>query len=188
MLLLSVLMIISVNSYEDCHYVEKTYTLKRNHYDFTKKEWIDDDPYTNDVNFTFIAENADSCKSRAIRKYVYKGDYFDSKINDNYVETFYEHCCFFSYDDMEKYEYNVLEEEQDKIKDLDEYYNRGKKEVKKEEIKGSCKTLSENQYKNIKEYIIYLKNTNGHYKNLKIDCYTSYLQFFMISLLLLFLL
>ena len=108
MLLLSVLMIISVNSYEDCSQVEKTYTLKRNHYDFSKEEWINDDPYTNDFNFTFVAENADSCKSRAIRKYIDPNseDYYDSKVDDDSKETFFEHCCFFSYDEMEKYEYN----------------------------------------------------------------------------------
>lgn len=188
-------MLINVNSYEDCKYVSKSYTLKNYDFDYssaTASDWKYSD-VTYDTNFTFIAENVDDCKNRALREYKYSGYYFDNKV-DNSEETFLKHCCFLSYDNMEKHEDpNIYEEEMEKvtinsITDLHKLSNRKTSVTKKEEITGKCIALTENQYKHIKEYIIEKENDEGYYINLKIDCNTSYLQFFMITLMLLFLL
>ena len=190
MFLIPLIMLIYVNSYEDCMYVEKSKTIKNNEYNFNTNKW---DDKTKPRNFTFAAEKVDDCKNRALRKYYNPGDefYYDTKKGKNFQETFYEHCCFYTYDDMEKYEINELEIEMATITDFSDweaYYNREEKVTKKEEIKGACFALTENQYQHIKEFIIEAENHEGKYKNLKIDCNTFYLQFFMISLFLIFLL
>lgn len=201
MLFLPLLMLINVNSYEDCENVEKEYLMKNDHfvYDattFTNSKWVD---ANHKDNFTFIAENADDCKSRTLRKYTFGGDYYDNKADYNYKETFLTHCCFLSYDDMEKYEDpNEIEKEKDAIsfRSQSDYMSssyfygdyRTPKVTKTEDITGKCIALTDNQYDNIKEYKKYLEYRNGKYINLKIDCNTSYLQFFMITLMLLFLL
>jgi len=199
MLLLPLLLLINVNSYEDCMYVEKEYKIKNDEYihdgPFADWKWVDD---IGKENFTFIAQNADDCKSRTLRNYEYRGMFYDNKVNDKYKETFYTHCCFFSYDEMEKYEDpNEIEKEKDAITftSTDDYYRRSsliyereEKVTKKEEITGKCIALTDNQYENIKEFILHAKYQTGRYINLKIDCSTSYLQFFMITLMLLFLL
>ena len=199
MLFLSLLLLINVNSYEDCMYVEKEYTIKNDEYihEGSFSDWKYVDRIKKD-NFTFIAQNVDDCKSRTLRKYQRGDEYYDNKVNEYYEETFYTHCCFFSYDDMEKYEKpNPIEMEKEviPIDHQSDYYSkqyeilyREKKLSKKEEITGKCIALTDNQYENIKEYILDEKYTNGKYINLKIDCSTSYLQFFMITLMLLFLL
>lgn len=189
------LMLINVNSYEDCMMVSKLYTIKNANFDSTSikvSDWKFED-FEKDKNFTFIAESVDDCKNRALRKY-YNGYYYDTKFDDNCEETFLEHCCFISYDNMEQKEKpNIYEEEMEKVtisgySDFSKLNNRKKTVTKQEEIKGACIALTENQYKHIKEYIIEMENEEGKYTNLKIDCNTSYLQFFMITMLLLFLL
>jgi len=179
-LILSLIIVISVYSvYEDCSQVAKDYTLKNG--DFKDGKWVDT---TTTQNFTFIAGSADDCKSRVVRKYKYGGTYYDSARDDDYVktkETFLEHCCYFSYDNMDKYESkNVLTEEYDTTK-------RETKVVTEEKITGKCMALTEFQYKNIKDYIELLQLGTEKYINLKIDCSSHNLKFFFLSLFLLIL-
>jgi len=178
-LILSLIIVISVYSaYEDCMQVEKEFTIKNGDYDTKNNKYID---YKDTANFTFIAASKDDCKSRTVRKYKGKKGYYDSADSSaNTKETFHEHCCYFTYDNMENYE--------DKNELVYEYESSGEKKITTEEkITGKCVALTEFQYKNIKDYIEHEQLTNDEYINLKIDCSSDNLKFFVLSLFLLIL-
>ena len=182
--LILVLTVYSV--YEDCMYVESEYTLKNSPYDSDHKRYDpkDGNPVYQDTkfpaNFTFVASKADDCKNRKLRPYTDNRYFYDSQKDDERDETFYTHCCYYTYDEMDKYEYNKVEYEFDK----DNYDTKLKT---KEGYKGACIALTDLEYNNIKEYKLHMELNSGRYKNLKIDCNSYYLQFFILNLLLLFL-
>ena len=179
-LILSLILVISVYSaYEDCESVVKEYTIKNGGYD-GKGNPTD---IKKDDNFTFIAASSDDCKSRTIRKYKGTYGFYDSADSSaNTKETHLEHCCYFTYDNMENFEpKNLLAYEYDSNS-----YN-GKKAITEEKITGKCIALTEFQYKNIKDFIELEQLTNDKYINLKIDCSSDNLKFFFLSLFLLIL-
>ena len=179
-LILSLIIVISVYSaYEDCEYVEKEYTIKNGGFDENGKTT----DLKRDDNFTFIAASSDDCKSRTIRKYKGTHGFYDSADSSaNTKETHLEHCCYFTYDNMENFESkNVLAYEYDRNS-----YN-GMKTITEEKITGKCIALTEFQYKNIKDYIELAQLQNDDYINLKIDCNSDNLKFFFLSLFLLIL-
>ena len=187
--IISLVLVINVyTAYEDCSFYESEYTIKNYFMDADGVRYVKDDGYTPDykdtkfpANLTFIATKADDCKNRKTRPYIdYNGVYYDSQKDDERKETFHTHCCYLTYDDMDKYEYNVLESKYDK--DTGDI-----KVTNKEGIKGHCIALTDLQYNNIKEYITYQQIRNGEYKNYKIDCNSYYLQIFILNLILLFL-
>ena len=187
--IISLILVINVyTAYEDCSFYESEYTIKNYFMDADGVRYVKDDGYTPDykdtkfpTNLTFIATKADDCKNRKTRPYIdSRGVYYDSQKDDEREETFHTHCCYVTYDDMDKYEYNVLESKYDK--DTGDI-----KVTNKEGIKGRCIALTDLQYNNIKEYITYQQIRNGEYKNYKIDCNSYYLQIFILNLILLFL-
>jgi len=190
-LTISLFLILTVYSaYEDCMYVESEYTIK-NYYKNAEGERYTKDDGSQDYkdtklpsNFTFIASKADDCKNRKIRAYTDGSHYYDSQKDDERKETFYTHCCYFTYDNMDQYEFNILEEKYDK----NNPYSYRNEVSKKEGVKGQCTALTDHQYDNIKEYILHMQLKDGKYKNLKIDCNSYNIQFFIINLFLLFLL
>ena len=187
--IISLILVINVyTAYEDCSFYESEYTIKNYYRDADGNYYYKDDRVTLDykdtkfpTNLTFIATKADDCKNRKTRPYIdYNGVYYDSQKDDERKETFHTHCCYITYDDMDKYEYNVLEEKYDKD-------TRSTSVSNKEGIKGQCVALTDLQYNNIKELLIYKQITDGKYKNVKIDCNSYYLQIFILNLILLFL-
>ena len=179
-ILILVLTVYSV--YEDCMLVESEYTLKNSPYD-SDHTYYGSNVYKDTKfpkNFTFVASKVDDCKNRKLRLYEDNGLFYDSQKDDERDETFFTHCCYYTYDEMDKYEYNEVEYEYDK-------QNRNSVLKTKEGYKGACVALTDLEYKNIKEYISHMELRNGRYKNLKIDCNSYYLQFFILNLILLFL-
>ena len=165
-------MIITVySSYDDCEETE---------YKYIRKIWNGND-YNNQEsprNKTFIAASVDDCKDRTLKK---KEPFYDQNGDSHDYEYNYEHCCYLTYDNMEKYEYNQVGYT---------YDNQGNSKYSYEAVKGKCISLTDVQYKNIKDFIlsIQFQNPGYKYKNLKIDCKSYNIHFFMISLALLFLL
>ena len=179
-LILSLIIVISVYSvYEDCTQVGKEYTYKNGAFDDDYKR-ID---FKETKNFTFIAGSADDCKSRTVRKYSGDDGYYDSADSSSHTkETFHEHCCYFTYDNMENFETkNKL------VVEYDSNHPHDPKVITEEKITGKCVALTEFQYKNIKDYIEHEQMTNNEYINLKIDCSSHNLKFFVLSLFLLIL-
>ena len=181
-----ILVLTVYSAYEDCMIVESEYTLKNSPYDSDYKpyDYKDNKPVYKDTkfstNFTFAASKADDCKNRKLRLYKDGGVFYDSQKDDERDETFFTHCCYITYDEMDKYEYNEVEYEYDK--------DNGNRILKtKEGYKGACVALTDLEYKNIKEYISHMELRSGQYKNLKIDCNSYYLQFFILNLIFLFL-
>ena len=180
-LILSLIIVISVYSaYEDCVHVEKDYTIKNAGPLDTNGKATD---YKVAKNFTFIAGSKDDCKSRTVRKYRGDDGYYDSADSSvNTKETNLEHCCYLTYDNMEKYEDpNKL------VYELDSNSRNGRKVTSEEKITGKCIALTEFQYKNIKDYIELTQLQNDDLINLKIDCSSHNLKFFFLSLFLLIL-
>ena len=166
----------------DCSIINREYTYKNSQLN-DKNEWIDS---KQNLNFTFIASSADDCKGRTIRQYkvTQYGYYYDTAKDEKdftTVETNYKHCCFFKYDNMEKYEGSiVLTRERDT--------KTGKtNDVTEEKITGRCIPLTEYQYKHIGDYIEYQELSDNNIVNLKIDCNATNLHFLFLSLILLFL-
>ena len=189
---LEILLFLVLNAYsvyEDCRFVESEYTVKNSAIDSDGKPYgyKDGDKIYKDTtftkNFTFAASKADDCKNRKLREYEDSGYFYDSQKDDERDKTFYTHCCYYTYDDMDKYEFNEVEYEHDK-----DSYNDYQKEVKKKEgVKGACVALNDLEYNNIKYFKIHKELSGGMYKNLKIDCYSNNLKFFILNLILLFL-
>ena len=180
-LILSLIIVISVYSaYEDCVHVEKEYTWKNYDYDYKTDKYLD---LKDTANYTFIAASKDDCKSRTLRKYSGDYGYYDSADSSSHTkETFHEHCCYLTYDNMENFEStNKL------VLDYDKKPGSTPKVTSEEKITGKCIALTEFQYKNIKDYIEHEQLTNNEYINLKIDCSSDNLKFFFISLFLLIL-
>ena len=109
-LTISLILIISTYSdYEDCTQFQSELTIK-NYLDYTSgtPKYIDK---KKDKNFTYIAENADSCKKRTIRAYeeISGGDLYDSAKEYERKKTLKTHCCYMTYDNMGDFEMNILE-------------------------------------------------------------------------------
>ena len=162
--LLSLLLLIYVYSYDDCEHTTKKET---DQYWFNNA-WVVSN--TEQKNLTFIASSADDCKGRNILK--------TEKRYDADVDTNHEYCCFYTYDNMEKYEKDYIGTNS---KD-------GKVESQYDSIKGKCISLTKYQYDNIKDYIFYEQLRDNDIKNLKIDCSSYNIEFFILSLVLVFLL
>ena len=172
--ILSFLVIITVYSaYDDCENTE--YKYKYTQWDFlTSKYETTESP----DNKTFIATSVDDCKDRSLLK---KEPNYDDNGDSHDEEYYYEHCCFLTYDNMEKYEYKEIGRTRDDKGNIKRDY---------EKITGKCIALTDVQYKNIKEFILskqFLQSGGYMYNNLKIDCKSYNIHFFMISLALLFL-
>ena len=193
---LTIVLILFLNVYtiyEDCMQFESEITIK-NYYKnadgdrYTKENGDQDFKDTKfPENLTFVASKVDDCKNRKTRPY-YRGDtYYDSQKDNERKETFHTHCCYFTYDEMDKYEFNEVEFKYDKDKH-NNYYQPEPEVSNKEGIKGKCVALTDLQYDDIKHYIRDLQLKSGQYKNLKIDCNSYNLQFFILNLILLFLL
>lgn len=172
--ILSFLVIITVYSaYEDCENIEYKYIA--NDWDFVTSKYVSTE---SPDNKTFIATSADDCKDRSLLK---KEPRYDLNRDSHDKVYYYEHCCFFTYDNMETYEYKEIGYTTD---------DKGKTKYDYEKIPGKCIALTDVQYKNIKDFILSLQllNSDGYkYNNLKIDCKSYNIHFFMISLALLFL-
>ena len=82
---------------------------------------------------------------------------------------------------MDKYIFNEVEYKYNKEKFDTEL-------TKKEGIKGVCIPLTDLEYNNIKEYMLHkFMLEDGKYTNLKIDCNSYNLKFFILNIFLLFL-
>ena len=144
-----ILVLTVYTAYDDCRLVESEYTLKNSPYDSDHDFYKDKDgnPIYQDTkfpsNFTFTASKADECKNRKLRAYEdSRGLYYDSQKDDERDETFYTHCCYYTYDGMDQYEYNEVEYEYDKK-------TGGQKLKTKEGLQGACLALTDLEYTNI---------------------------------------
>lgn len=198
-LIISLILFLSIyTTYEDCMYFESEITIKNYYKDADGKPYTKNngDPDYKDTklpaNLTFIASKADDCKNRKTRPYSYGKYYYDSQKDDERTETFQAHCCYITYDGMDKYVFNKLEYKYDKDKaTYNSYYGYDLDDLEvsnKEGIKGMCIALTDLEYDNIKHYITNLQLDDARMKNLKIDCNSYNLKFFILNLILLFLL
>ena len=119
------------------------------------------------TNNTFVPSSADDCKNRKVLEYE---TYYNDPDEPTKIKTYNSHCCYFTYEGME---------EDTKYDD----YNLNS-DGKKVGYAASCIELTDSQYDNIQDYVNYLQfgyNRNG----VKIDCNSYYLQFGLLSLILL---
>lgn len=118
-------------------------------------------------NNTFVPSSADDCKNRKVLEY---HTYYDNKGEPIKIKTYKTRCCYYTYEGME---------EDTKYRDYN--LNSDGKEVG---YGSSCIELTDSQYDNIQNYVNYIQfgdDRNG----VKIDCNSYYLQFGLLSLILL---
>ena len=118
-------------------------------------------------NNTFVPSSADDCKNRKVLEY---HTYYDNKGEPIKIKTYKTRCCYYTYEGME---------EDTKYRDYN--LNSDGKEVG---YGSSCIELTDSQYDNIQDYVNYIQ-FGDDLIGVKIDCNSYYLQFGLLSLILL---